>query len=165
MIFIGIDPGISGGIVGIDEYKNIMFLHVMPSTIQELEKIFSDLQKKRYILMIYLEKAQAFPGNGSVSMFNYGCHFGELLCLLKTMGIPYELVPPQTWTKKIHLPYKRGTKKTSKEKSKESISILYPGVCLKDPSKKKAKEFHLGLIDALLIAEFGRQKLMKRKNP
>lgn len=162
MIIVGIDPGKEGGIVGIDDDKRIMFLEVMPQEIIEVYHLFQSLKKKNHIIMVYLEKAQAFPQNGSVAMFNYGKHCGELEGVLTVLGLPYELVPPQAWTRRIHFEHKKYSEKSSKEKSKEAVVKLFPGIKLTDPNKPKATKYHEGIIDALLIAEDGRQRLWKR---
>lgn len=162
MIIVGIDPGKEGGIVGIDDDKRIMFLEVMPEKIIDVHHLFQNLKKKNHVIMTYLEKAQAFPQNGAVSMFNYGKHCGEIEGILMSLGIPYELVPPQSWTSRIHFNSRRYSERSSKEKSKEAVAELFPGIKLTDPNKPKAVKYHEGLIDALLIAEDGRQRLWKK---
>jgi len=48
-------------------------------------------------LHVVLEKAQAFPGDGTVGAFNYGKGFGIWLGILAALGMPHTLVAPQTW--------------------------------------------------------------------
>lgn len=158
MLIVGIDPGVHGGIVGINGHKEIQFLHVMPEDFMGVDRIFKELSRMKTPLMVYLEKAQAFPGNGAVSMFNYGCHFGELRGLLKSLGMPFKLISPSVWTRAIHEGINGAH---SKEKSKNAVLKYFPGVCLRNPEMKKSRSMHTGLMDALLIAEFGRREMME----
>ncbi len=97
------------------------------------------------------------PKNGAVSMFNYGVHFGQLLGVITSLGIAHTLIPPTTWTKTMHV----GTTKTEpKEKSLQAVRRLFPGQKL--TFGEKAKKPHDGLIDALLIADYGRRILNGR---
>ena len=48
-------------------------------------------------LHVALEKAQAFPGDGTVGAFNYGTGYGIWLGILAALEMPHTLVAPQTW--------------------------------------------------------------------
>ena len=71
-----------------------------------------------------LEKVNAMPGQGVVSMFNFGQNFGFIQGVLKAYEIPFELVPPQKWKKEFSV---TSDKNTSIEVAKR----LFPGVNLK----------------------------------
>jgi len=83
-------------------------------------------------------------------MFNYGEGYGTIKGIVQTLGIPLRLVPPSEWTKVLHKGVSRGT---AKEKSKEAAGLLFPKEdFMRSPRCKKQDE---GLIDAVLITEFG----------
>ena len=76
-IFIGIDPGISGGVAILYEetYKAIK----CPPTIAEMADILIDLKKVAPNITIYsmIEKVHSMPGNSGRSMFTFGCNYGQ----------------------------------------------------------------------------------------
>ncbi len=99
--------------------------------------------------LVLIEKAQARPGQGVSSMFNYGTGFGRLMGWCEALGLPYELVTPQAWGKVMHA----GTTGTDpKARSLQAVQRLFPGVQL---TVGKSKKVHMGLAEALLIAEYG----------
>jgi hypothetical protein len=136
-MIVGVDPGAKGAVCGIDyethepEFCNI---ETFLDTTWDAEHIF-------------IEKAQAMPGQGTVSMFNYGVGFGRILQKAHSVGVPYTLVHPRTWTKVMWA----GTdsKLKPKQRSKQAAERLFPGVTFKGD----------GQIDAALIAEYGRRQL------
>lgn len=157
MLIVGIDPGKYGGIVAIDQHSEIQYLQVMPDNLTDLLSIFRGLLARGIPLMVFLEKAQVFPHNGAVGMFHYGEHFGTLKSALQFVSMPYQLVPPQEWTRCMHVGCKKNQK--SKEKSLEAMRRIFPDVSMLNPMSKRSRKPHEGLIDALLIAEYGRMKM------
>ena len=147
---VGCDPGLTGGLAFLR--KDSIDVVAMPS-IQEFAALLLDHGD----LHVFIEKAQSFPKQGIASAFNYGTHFGELLGVLVAYKIPHTLVPPRTWTKVIHAGTKDGDTKT---RSIEAAQRLFPGVSLV-PEGSKGKKPHLGIVEALLIAEYGRRTLGK----
>lgn len=144
---MGIDCGTSSGAVAILTLDGAIYKTLPMPTMTALTTLIKDVKP----LCVYIEKAQAMPGQGVCSMFNYGAHFGCLVGIMTALGQDYWLVPPQTWTRVIH----RGAKMlTSKEKSRECAERLWPGYDLRANSRCRVP--HLGIIDALLIAEYGR---------
>lgn len=144
---MGIDPGKNGAICVVDRENGVHFFLLK-------EFLANDLKGIHYrdgISCAYLEKAQAMPGQGVSSMFNYGTRYGRIMGWLEMLFIPYVLVPPQTWTKEMH---QGCTGNTSKDKSKQAIQRLFPNEDFCLPGKKK---IHEGLMDARLIAEYGRR--------
>ncbi len=159
MLIVGIDPGQTGAVVAL-EGPDLHSVHVMKDATW-----FADHMEalKKYAVMefvhgikVYIERAQAMPKNGAVSMFKYGQHFGELIGILVALQIPFETVPPGTWTKAMH--QTRDKTKTPKARSLQAVQRLYPGLRLTDPESERAKVPHLGIVDALLIATYGLNK-------
>lgn len=146
-IICGIDPGQKGGLAFLDlinETVNILPLPEITLLIDHLE-VYEPL-------IVYLEKAQTMPKQGISSAFNYGDHFGQIQGVLITKMIPYVLVPPGVWTRSIH----QGCTGTSaKDKSLQAARRLFPTANFLPTGK--CRKPHDGMVDALLIAEYGRR--------
>lgn len=149
MIYIGIDPGKNGGIALLSDY--VVECHTFSE-----EKLIERLDTCRKFLIdgdgvkCVLEKVNAMPGQGVVSMFNFGQNFGFIQGVLKAYNIPFELVPPQKWKKEFSV---TSDKNTSIEVAKR----LFPNVNLK--ATERCKKDHDGIAEALLMAEYARRKL------
>lgn len=90
------------------------------------------------------------PGQGVVSMFNFGHNLGFIEGVIRANDIPYQLVPPQTWKKEFSL-------NSDKQKSIEVCQKLFPDVNLL-PTERSRKPSD-GIAEALLMAEYARRKL------
>lgn len=151
MIIIGIDPGAkTGGICSLSDLGIVLSLDIMPP-LQELVCFIDYVETPRHC---FIEKAQSFPKQGIASAFNYGDHFGQLQGILIALRIPYTLVAPGTWSKVML----SGTKEKDKPKDRNITAAqrLFPGVNLVADGCRKP---HTGMVDALLIAEYGRRSL------
>jgi crossover junction endodeoxyribonuclease RuvC len=108
---IGIDPGISGAISVFDWYtKSLLEVYDMPTL-----EVDSGKTKKRHIsavtlrdiLEIYpdshvvVEKVGAMPGQGVVSMWNFGRSAGIIEGVVAALRMPSTYVTPQQWTKAV----------------------------------------------------------------
>lgn len=153
MIYIGVDPGKSGGYAVIDREessKGTVFAKPMDN------KAFVD--DMRFIAEAFsasemrccLEKVGAMPGQGVTSMFSFGTGYGFIQGVLTAFGIPYQLVPPQTWKKAFSL-------NSDKQTSIEVCQRLFPDVSLMRTDR--CKKPHDGMAEALLMAEYARRKL------
>lgn len=147
MIYIGVDPGKNGGIAVIHNDGDI--IHLYPYDEYRLVTILEIYANIRNIKCV-LEKVNAMPGQGVVSMFNFGQNFGFIQGVLKAYNIPFELVPPQKWKKEFSV---TSDKNTSIEVAKR----LFPQVNLK--ATERCKKDHDGMAEALLMAEYARRKL------
>lgn len=156
MIYIGIDPGKNGGIAVInDKFPKPVNITVYKYSDDDLIDVIDVCTKGSSIavhrdeeIKCVLEKVNAMPGQGVVSMFNFGQNFGFIQGVLKAYEIPFELVPPQKWKKEFSV---TSDKNTSIEVAKR----LFPGVNLK--ATDRCKKDHDGMAEALLIAEYGRR--------
>ena len=117
-MIVGIDPGAKGGIAWIGPEDGKINAQVM----QELPDVISIMEKLKPSV-VYLEKAQAMPKQGVVSMFNYGVHFGCLIGVLRALRIPIRLVRPSEWAKEMHRGSLAGK---AKQRSKEVALNLFP---------------------------------------
>lgn len=147
-MILAVDPGKSGAIVVVDDQGKIISQRVMPETLGETHLLIRDI--KPIVKIAYVEKSHAMPGQGVVSMFNYGMGFGGLQGILLALEIPFVLITPQSWTKWAH----RGcTAKDPKGRSKEAAFRLFPGEWFLPTKQHRVP--HEGLIDASLIGLYG----------
>jgi len=160
-MILGIDVGLDGACVLIDSEGSIVSKTVMP-TIKTAKKRILDLSalyqwirsedEAHKIKHCYIEKVHAMPGNGAVSMYNFGYTAGVTEMCIAALGIPYTMVTPLEWTKKMHLGLSKDI--GPKERSLIVFKRKYPGVSF--VLTERSTKHHTGLVDALLIAEHGR---------
>ena len=149
-LFIGIDPGKSGGIACIDTETKIVY------TIPYNDKALIDLCRNEGYggntehIMCCLEKVGAMPGQGVVSMFSFGQSVGYIKGVLESFRIPYQEITPQKWKREFGLT-------SDKAKSSEVCRKLFPDVSLL--ATPRCKKPHDGMAEALLMAEYARRKL------
>ena len=155
MTVVGVDVGKDGGLCA-------MSLEASPQQAALVYEVWTDPYRFADFIehfkpkMVFVERVSARPGNGVVSMFNFGMRLGEILGVLAAMNQPHQLVPPQTWAKALHAGCKDGK---PKERSLEAIQRLFPGYDFRDPDAPRSKRMHPGVVDAVLIAEWGRRQL------
>jgi hypothetical protein len=152
MKVVGCDPGKTGGIAILsDQVTEVMPLNDIYFFCDKMEFLKRSMES----FHVFLEKAQSFRGQGVSSTFNYANGFGQLIGALVYAKIPFTLVAPVTWTKRLH----EGCKSVdAKKRSLEACRRLFPSVNL---IAEGCRTPHTGIVDALLIAEYGRQKLGK----
>jgi crossover junction endodeoxyribonuclease RuvC len=151
MIYVGIDPGKNGGICFLSREGDIYHISPMPE-----EKTFAELIKSSAMIIssLCIEESRPYPGQGVVSMFNYGSHFGLLKGVVIANNIPITLVPPRTWQKHMILPSKH---KDPKAKALESANKVFRKTSHYWLPSKRHKKPHDGMIDSALIAEYCRR--------
>lgn len=149
-VFIGIDPGKSGGIAMIDTQENYQVAQEFSEDglISVCEEI--RIKGRTMKVMCCLEKVGAMPKQGVVSMFNFGQSFGYIKGVLESFRIPYQEITPQKWKKEFGLNSKKAA-------SVEVCRKLFPDVSLL--ATPKCKKPHDGMAEALLMAEYARRKL------
>lgn len=161
---LGIDPGQSGGLCLLPDDLTDIQIQVMPSP-HELCALLVEWRPKH----VFLEKAQAMPKQGVSSVFTYGHHNGVVEGILIALGIPHTLVPPSVWSAEIHKGTKIKKRKASeagnasqlknmrKQRSLEAATRLFPWLDFRGTAK--SKKAHMGIVEAVLIAEYGRRSL------
>lgn len=150
LVVMGIDPGATGGIAVVNGSVSAV---PMPDlwTFARTVSFWAGFGDN---LHVFVEKSQAFPGQGISSTFSYGRHFGELLGVLAALNVRHTLVAPAQWTRSVHAGTKAGDPKV---RTLEAVRRLFPGVSLL--ASPKCKVPHSGMVDALAIAWYGRQSL------
>ena len=147
---IGIDPGISGAISVFSAITHTLFDVIDMPTLE----VDSGKTKKRHISAVGLrdilvgypdshvvtEKVGAMPGQGVVSMWNFGRSAGIIEGVVAALQIPNTYVTPATWTKAVGRP-------AGKDASRMRAMELFPS---RADLFKRAKDD--GRADAALIA-------------
>lgn len=158
MIFLGIDPGMNGGIAVIGDTKYMAI--PMPDTEKELWDFLHPFGTPSIRSLYHspqsyaiLEKVGGVHAKhyGRADMghtsFVFGKNYGICLMALIAAGIHYDLVHPRTWQKHYSLRREKSEKNSLlKGRIKEIAKKLFP--------KTKVT---LKTADALLIAEYGRR--------
>ena len=149
MIYIGIDPGKSGALAVLNEDGSSI---IYPFSVDGYREILADYSTENFRCRAKccLEHVSAMPGNGSVSMFNFGENFGFIQGLLTAYEIPYELVRPQKWKKEFSIT-------ADKNQAIDVCKRLFPNAILKRTERCKVDDSNFA--EALLMAEYARRKL------
>lgn len=137
-IFIGVDPGKTGGISIVNEKRAEAYK--MPPNEMDLFDLLSKLVEGKDTFAI-LEKVHSSPQMGVKSAFTFGQNKGMLLMVLTALKIPFEEVTPHTWQRNLKC-LTGGDKNVSKRKAQQ----LFPDI----------KITH-AIADALLIGEYARR--------
>lgn len=149
MIYVGIDPGRSGGIAVLDEKRELVFSAVLERlTLKELFAFLLDV--RNYDLpMAVLERVHSMPGQGHSGAFTFGRNVGNLEALLVAAEIPFDQVIPRRWQPAIGVVYPPKAKDTVRKNiSKARAQELFPD---------QALTITHALADAMLIAEYCRR--------
>jgi crossover junction endodeoxyribonuclease RuvC len=158
--FIGIDPGLDGGIAGISSSSGVtgdvgVFCWRMP-TIKIGTKRMVNTQGVRDIIvdcgpvdLVMLEDVNAGAVKSIQSAFAFGRGYGRVETVVECLDRPYAYVSSQSWIKHHGIVYAKGA--TQRQKKLQNIAVaarLFPNYrdALTD-----------GMADALLIAEYGRR--------
>ena len=96
MIYAGIDPGVSGGVVIMNGYETSCYS--CPKTVKDMADVLYPL-KGRNDVRVGIESVHSMPGQGVASTFKFGKNFGEWLGILASFRVPYELITPVKWMK------------------------------------------------------------------
>lgn len=151
---IGIDPGFKGAIAVLDMSGGIIRLEPMPilkdgkaTVLDEIairDILYAPHAPEWYYTVshVWIEKAQSMPGQGVVGVGRYMAGYGILRGMCVGLQIPYSLVHPATWKKKMLRDMPKG-----KQASVIRCKQLYPGLVLKRTEDGKA--------DAVLIGRYG----------
>lgn len=142
-LFIGIDPGKSGGIAALLPDGQVYLTAKLSETEKDIAEVLKSLDASfTHWPSALLEKVHAMPKQGVSSSFTFGKGYGFLRGLLTALEIPFDDVTPQAWQKAMSC-MTGGNKNVSKQRAQQ----LFP----------KVKVCH-AIADSLLIAEYLRRK-------
>ncbi len=170
---LAIDPGKEGAIAFLD--GDSVILEVMPLIEAGDDKGKIDLAEVVRLLAHYvplssrvlLESAGIRPGLAAGSVAATWRHWGELHGVLAAMGaLPMlKVVQPQSWSHAYpHGVTEKDPKKRYRDIKASRAKIatrLFPGIELKKNSKCAVP--HEGVVDALLLADFGLRRLKEER--
>ena len=142
--YLGIDPGLSGGLALLNNIGQVERLDKMPATERDIWLWFSTLPPGTRAV---IEKVHSMPEQGIASSFKFGYGFGGLVMALTATNIPFVPTTPQKWIKALAIPSKKSSEgKTQwKNRLKAKAQQLYP-----------QSRITLAVSDALLIAHYCR---------
>ena len=157
---LGIDNGKDGGIVLINEDGNVVESLVMPviegvkrefdpSTIYHVLKTMTEQFDS---IRCVIEKVQAMPKQGSVSMMSIGYGHGLLIMALTALAIPFRLVGPKEWQREV---FKHAGKGDTKQQSVKYARQTQPSVDWR--RNERCKIDHDGKTDAYAMAQYAKQ--------
>ena len=89
MIYVGIDPGLKGGLAVISEYG----IEVQPYSDAALQTVAQSLTSEN--VRCCLEQVHAMPKQGVSSTFKFGASYGYIKGVLEARKISYQEIPPQ----------------------------------------------------------------------
>lgn len=138
-LFLGIDPGASGGFAVLDSSGRIVDVSKMPDTERDISDYIAEFRTR--IVVGAIEAVHSMPRQGVASSFKFGASYGGLRMALICHGIPFETVTPQAWQKSMHC-LSKGDKNVTKARAQE----LFP-----------AQKITHAIADCLLIAEHTRR--------
>lgn len=150
-IIMGIDPGISGAVA--------FYFPMVPSRIAvddvpvaggeiNVHELARLIRIHRPTLAV-IERVGAMPGQGVVSMFNFGRSYGDVRGTIGALDIPLHFVTPQKWKKHFGL-------SSDKDECRMRAIRMFPTAAESFKLKK-----HDGRAEAALIALYGAEVLMK----
>ena len=147
ILYIGIDPGVSGGIAILNNDGSVKDVVAMPETPRDILDFLS-LYKEDSRCVIE-DVGHGIPGQSSKATATFTRHNGQLEMALLALDIPTEKVTPQKWIKVYQLKRKKEQDKNEwKNVLKAKAQSLFPQL---------GKKVTLKTCDALLIAEYARR--------
>tara|TARA_B110000971_G_scaffold186513_1_gene195307 strand:- start:977 stop:1471 length:495 start_codon:yes stop_codon:yes gene_type:complete len=162
MRIIGIDPGLSGAIVILEDnkIKELFDMPVMPDGKKNkrqlnsalLVKLIKENIKNFEETVMVVEQVNAMPGQGVTSMFNFGQTFGAIKGICAALGLPIFFVRPAKWKKHFELI------NSSKDASRTKAIEMYPSI-----SEQLSKKKDVNKSDAILIARFYSETRFKKE--
>ena len=104
-VYVGIDPGKSGGICVYDTTMHVISFRKMPDTIHgvvdRLRSIKEVCSESNTDVKVVLEKVHSMPGQGVASTFTFGQGYGQLQGVIAALGLACVEVIPNRWMKCI----------------------------------------------------------------
>jgi hypothetical protein len=173
MLYVGIDPGLSGAVAVLTSRGRVVVLGNTPVIkvkkgkgskrvycAEKMADILRALPLNR-VAIVGIESVHAMPHQGVTSMFSMGRGVGTWDGIIATLGLPIEWLSPQAWQKTVIGP-KLDKTQDSKNRSIQRARELFraqPDILAQLQTKTSD-----GRADALLIAEYMRRTYTARIN-
>lgn len=157
MKFMGIDPGAFGAVAILDKDSRELVIIDMPTLkVKRGPRVVNQVDGHMLADALrghatadtsaLIEKVHAMPGQGVSSMFSFGRAAGIVEGVLAGLSIPFELIPPATWTKSMRT---FGGKDGSRQRAQE----LFP-----DYAHLFARKKDDGRAEAALLACYAAER-------
>lgn len=152
MRYIGIDPGGNGGLACVDAHGLPQSFVKMPDSDRAVLDALARMSADGPVTA-FLELVHSSPQMGVRSAFTFGMGYGGLRMALAASGIPYRDVTPQKWRAGVGLG----------RSAKSSVRGAFDNAADKRLHRRLAEQLFPSvqmrnyLVDALLIAEYGRR--------
>lgn len=154
---VGIDPGLSGGIVGLDAARQVLLAECMPVIgtrkreidLPALRSMLRELDTAHPGIVVFVESSKAHPHDGRTSAHRTGTGWGMLLGLLCGLELAHQVVQPRAWQTAVC----RGLPKMdTKARTILAVQRRLPGL---DLTPGRLRKPHTGLADAAGLALYG----------
>tara|TARA_R110000824_G_scaffold73222_4_gene186545 strand:+ start:1936 stop:2472 length:537 start_codon:yes stop_codon:yes gene_type:complete len=145
-VFIGIDPGKSGGfgVIKVDDGIESSFAHKFPKELADLPSILMSHIPNNLTLEdvhVSIEHVHAFPNQGSVSTFSFGQNLGQWEGVLASLELEAKYISPRVWMAEF---IKLGLeKKDRKRQLYAKAQELFPNI-----------KITFNISDALLLTQY-----------
>lgn len=163
-MYCGIDNGLDGGIVLLDNVGGIYDALPMPTVkkgkgrevdVEKLDRLVS-LITKSPVNRFVVEEASKHSA-GTLALCSTWFTYGSILAVLRCNQARFETVRPQQWQKAFWTRPKmaKGEKFDTKAAALHAAGRIWPSQDW--TPTERARKPHDGMIDAALIAEYGRR--------
>jgi crossover junction endodeoxyribonuclease RuvC len=151
MIYIAIDPGLTGALAAIDDEARLILCADLP-VIRNNKLAWIDSNELTSLLIqarngqpaqITVERSQPMPGQGVTSTFTTGLVMGSILAACQRIAMPLHLATAAVWKRSMGLD-------SSKSVSLDRGRLLFPTAEL-----ARVKDHNRA--EALLLAEYSRR--------
>jgi len=148
-LFVGIDPGMNGGICFIKPEMDSDFIKTMrcPKTVHEMAGIFEagiGLASNTEDIILFVEHVWSFPGDGRVGAFRFGYNYGLWKGIAGANEIDVYNIAPRKWQGTLDVP--NGLAGRDRKKwLKEYAEGLFPNI-----------KITFNVSDAVLIANYAK---------
>jgi crossover junction endodeoxyribonuclease RuvC len=159
LLFMGIDPGVSGALAVLNADGRLVDLARMPTEPHGKARRVSGRDLRAFIEgageasgctvgLCMLEQVASRPGQGAPSIFTFGRAFGAVEAVLSALAVPTDYATPQAWKRAYGL----GSDKA--ESIRKAIDLI-PGLAAwPTPSSRLTHD----QAEAVLLAEFARRR-------
>ena len=156
--YLGIDPGLTGGLAVASSNGFIMDYTATPATeldmLQWLSQWSNKYGSKAKVALI--ERVASRPNQSAQSCFTFGKVYGEVRMAVIASRIPLQDVTPRIWQQefKVRPKKKTETQYRFKDRIRQIAQHLFPRLDLWEENKG----IQMSICDAILIAEYARRK-------
>ena len=145
-VYIGIDPGKSGGLCVIED--DFIRAYACPDNVKDMALLFAMAisVNKTKTVVAYIEKVWARPTDAKGSIWKFAENYGSWKGIAGAYEIDLIAGAPQVWIKYYNTPKLDKTRR--KRYLRDKARAMYPSL----------KKVTLKTADAILIAAYGKEK-------